>query len=460
MNDEFCPFPAPDLIPATAPGFDQTIHESFEDCYILLSIRFVDLLPEAVTTFLRRTKLLVWDVSGNGEWPEYSAGDSFLADLNIALVHEWLTPKATGGSELVVQEILKWLDADLYALIDFESTNPESYLFKRTIGTTFLQHFPWAQNGVQKYLPFLPLAIEQLDLRGYDLILSSSHLVAKGVLTGAQQLHVCYCHAPMRYAWDLTFDYLASSRMGKGLPGVLTRYLLHRLRQWDVLTANRVDYFIANSKSTARRIWRCYRRPAKVIYPPVDVQRFALQPQKQDFYLTVSRLVSYKKIALIVRAFNQLGLPLVVIGSGPELNQIRQLAHSNVQVLGWQPDTVVEEYMGQAKAFVYAAFEDFGIAPVEAQACGTPVIAYGAGGTLETVRDVRQEGENGTGILFHQQTEAALMETVMLFEQYQKILNPEVLRSHALSFRPEVFKDHYCAFLKQCYEEFQTASRL
>ncbi|MGA7933790.1 MAG: glycosyltransferase [Kovacikia sp.] len=389
---------------------------------------------------------------------DFSIEESSLAGLKVALVHEWLTPKATGGSELVVQEILQCIEANLYALIDFESTNPDSYLFKRTIGTTFLQHFPLARNGVQKYLPFLPLAIEQLDLREYDVILSSSHAVAKGVLTSSQQMHICYCHAPMRYSWDLTFDYLNSSAMGRGLAGIFTRYLLYRLRQWDVLTANRVDYFIANSRTTAQRIWRCYRRPAEVIYPPVDTERFCYQPQKQDFYLTVSRLVSYKKISLIVKAFNQLGRPLVVIGSGSELQQIRQIAKSNVQVLGWQPDAVVEQYMAQAKAFVYAAYEDFGIAPVEAQACGTPVIAYGRGGTLETVRDVRQHGEQGTGILFNQQTEEALGEAVKTFEEYQKILNPTILRSHALSFNPTVFQNRYLSFLKLCYQEFQTKS--
>jgi glycosyltransferase involved in cell wall biosynthesis len=375
--------------------------------------------------------------------------------LKYALVHEWLTPQATGGSELVVQEILQHVDADVYALIDFESSNPESYLFKRTIGTTFLQHFPFARNGVQKYLPLLPLAIEQLDLRGYDVILSSSHAVAKGILTGSNQLHVCYCHAPMRYAWDMTFDYLDSSSAGRGVQGLLTRYLLHRLRQWDVLSANRVDYFIANSKHTARRIWRCYRRPAEVIYPPVDTDRFCFQPQKQDFYITVSRLVSYKKISLIVKAFNQLGYPLVVIGEGPELKQIQQLACPNVQVLGWQPDAVVEQYMAQAKAFVYAAFEDFGIAPVEAQACGTPVIAYGLGGTLETVRDVIQSGEKGTGLLFYEQTETAIVDAVKTFERYQSALNPEIIRSHALSFSPSVFQDRYQTFLERCYREFQ-----
>ena len=375
--------------------------------------------------------------------------------LNYALVHEWLTPKATGGSELVVREILKHIDADLYALIDFESVNPNSYLYQRKIGTTFLQHFPFARSGVQKYLPFLPLAIEQLDLRHYDVILSSSHAVAKGVLTAPHQLHVCYCHTPMRYAWDLTFDYLHSSRVGRGLPGVWTRHLLHQLRQWDVISANRVDYFIANSKNTARRIWRCYRRPAEVIYPPVEVDRFPFQAQKQDFYVTVSRLVSYKKIALIVRAFNQLGRPLIVIGGGSELLQLQQVAKPNVQILGWQSDAAVEHYMSQAKAFVYAAYEDFGIAPVEAQACGTPVIAYGAGGTLETVRDLRHHHQ-GTGILFPHQTEAAIVEAVKAFEQHQKKVEPEILRAHAFSFHPKVFQQRYLTFLEHACQEFQT----
>ncbi len=376
--------------------------------------------------------------------------------LKYALVHEWLTPKATGGSELVVREILNHIDADLYALIDFESTNPESYLFKRQIGTTFLQHFPNARNGVQKYLPFLPLAIEQLDLRAYDVILSSSHTVAKGVLTGPMQLHICYCHSPMRFAWHLTFDYLRSSQMGRGPQGFLTRYLLHRMRQWDVLTANRVDYFIANSQNTARRIWRCYRRPATVIYPPVNIERFPFLTSKQDFYITVSRLVSYKQVSLIVRAFNQLKKPLVVIGTGPELPLIRKLAQPNVQVLGLQPDDVVEKYMSQAKAFVYAAYEDFGIAPVEAQACGTPVIAYGAGGALETVRDIRQHPDTGTGLFFDTQTEAALVEAVEHFEAYHGILNPECAQANAAQFAPSIFEERYLAFLENCCQEFQS----
>ena len=376
--------------------------------------------------------------------------------LKYALVHEWLTPKATGGSELVVQEILQHIDADVYALIDFESTNPQSYLFGRTIGTTFLQHLLWARNGVQKYLPLLPIAIEQLDLRGYDVILSSSHAVAKGILSTPQQLHICYCHTPMRYAWDLTFDYLNSSRMGQGVPGWLTRYLLFRLRQWDALSANRVDYFIANSIHTARRIWRCYRRRATVIYPPVNIERFPFQTQKEDFYLTVSRLVSYKRVSLIIQAFNQLGLPLVVIGTGPDLKAIRKLAQPNVQVLGFQPNSVVEQYMARAKAFVYAACEDFGIALVEAQACGTPVIAYGAGGAVETVRDIRQHPDSPTGLFFQSQSSCALVEAVETFESSKDSFNPEVARLNAASFAPKMFGDRYLAFLERCLEDYQS----
>ncbi len=377
--------------------------------------------------------------------------------MKFALVHEWLTPKATGGSELVVAEILKHIEADLYALIDFESTNPNSYLFGRSIGTTFLQHLPLASNGVQKYLPLLPLAIEQLDLRAYDIILSSSHAVAKGVLTNPQQLHICYCHTPMRYAWDLTFDYLKSSPLGRGPQGWISRYLLHQLRQWDVISANRVDYFIANSHHTARRIWRCYRRQAEVIYPPVNVERFPFQDRKEEFYLTVSRLVSYKQVDLIVQAFNQLNRPLIVIGDGPQLKVLRQIAKPNVQVLGWCPDRVVEDYMAKAKAFVYAACEDFGIALVEAIACGTPVIAYGAGGALETVRDIRKHPDSGTGLFFLEQNPTALIEAVQTFEASTAAFNPERSRRAALAFAPKLFGDRYLSFLERCVRDYQSA---
>ena len=381
-------------------------------------------------------------------------GQSIFERLQFALVHEWLTPLATGGSELVVKEILGHIDAQLYALIDLESSNPDSYLYQRSIGTTFLQRFPLARRGVQKYLPLLPLAIEQLDLRDYDVILSSSHAVAKGVLASPHQVHICYCHTPMRYAWDLTFDYLRGSSAGRGLPGLLTRYLLHTLREWDVASANRVDYFIANSHHTARRIWRCYRRKAEVIYPPVQIDRFPFQEKKEDFYLVVSRLVSYKQVGKIVGAFNRLGKNLVAIGTGPELEQIRALARPNIQVLGPQSDRVVEEYMSRAKAFVYAACEDFGMALVEAQACGTPAIAYGVGGARETVRDLREHPETGTGLLFSAQTEAAIVEAVKNFEESCHRLNPEAIRSQAARFAPTIFEKRYLAFVERCCQEF------
>lgn len=376
-------------------------------------------------------------------------------DLKYAFVHEWLTPKATGGSELVVKEILQHIDVDLYALIDFESVNPESYLYQRKIKTTFLQKFPLARNGVQKYLPFLPLAIEQLDLNHYDIILSSSHAVAKGVLTNPHQLHICYCHTPMRYAWDLTFDYLKSDRQGRGIQGIIARYILHRLRQWDVISANRVDYFIANSQHTAKRIWRCYRRPAKVIYPPVDLKQFDFQPEKEDFYLTISRLVSYKQICLIVKAFNQLKKPLVIIGAGSQLKEIRQLAEPHIQVLGWQPHHIVKQYITKAKAFVYAACEDFGIALVEAQACGTPVIAYGKGGALETVKDIRQCPKDGTGLFFDVQQPEALIKAVENFEQFQFKIDPENCRLQANKFSPTIFKQSYLKYVEDCYQKWK-----
>jgi glycosyltransferase involved in cell wall biosynthesis len=386
--------------------------------------------------------------------PVTSASDrsSLPSDLKCAVVHEWLTPKATGGSELVVKEILQTLAADVYALIDFESTNPDSYLYQRHIGTTFLQHLPGAKGNVQKYLPLMPIAIEQLDLRGYDLILSSAHAVAKGVLVSPQQLHICYCHTPMRYAWDLTFDYLETNKLGRGLPGIATRYLLHHLRQWDVLSANRVDYFIANSHFTAQRIWRCYRREAEVIYPPVHIDRFTCNADKEDFYLTVSRLVDYKRVSLIVEAFNNNGKNLVVIGKGADLAKLQQIAKPNVQILGAQPNAIVQDYLARARAFVYAACEDFGIVLVEAQACGTPVIAYGVGGAAETVLDIRAHPEVGTGILFPEQTATAITDAVSTFESYERRFKTEHIRAQAEKFSNSVFQAGYLNFIDRCYQ--------
>jgi len=379
---------------------------------------------------------------------------------NCALVHEWLTPEATGGSELVVRQILQSIDADLYALIDFESSNPDSYLYGRAIGHTFLQHFPKARSGVQKYLPLLPLAIEQLDLGQYDVVLSSSHAVAKGIITYPHQIHFCYCHTPMRYAWDLTFEYLQASRLGRGVAGWLTRALLHYLRQWDAISANRVDYFIANSRHTARRIWRCYRREAEVIYPPVNIDRFPFATQKDDFYVTVCRLVSYKRVETIVRAFNQLGKPIFIIGGGPQLAELRAIAQPNVQLLGSQPDAVVNDLVSRARAFVYAACEDFGIAPVEAQACGTPAIAYRRGGTGETVIDLRDRPDRPTGILFDRQTVPDLVAAVEYFEQHRDRFDPHCARAQSERFTPKIFDEQYLTFIRHCLENRDRAEKL
>ena len=258
----------------------------------------------------------------------------------------------------------------------------------------------------------------------------------------------------MRYAWDLTFDYLRNSLIGKGIPGIFTRYLLHHLRQWDVISANRVDFFIANSNHTANRIWRCYRRTATVIYPPVNIDRFTFTANKDNFYVTVSRLVSYKKINLIVQAFNKLGYPLIIIGDGPEISKIRLIAQPNIQILGAQKDSVVEKYVAKAKAFIYAACEDFGIALVEAQACGTPVIAYGNGGALETVIDIQQDLQHGTGILFKDQTVQSLVDAVETFQDFQHKVDPESCRRQAEKFSPKIFETSYLAFLEKCYKDF------
>ncbi len=383
-----------------------------------------------------------------------------MSDLSYALVHEWLTPRATGGSELVVREILNCVDADVYALVDFESTNPDSYLYGRKIGTTFLQHLPGANGKVQNYLPLMPIAIEQLDLRHYDVILSSAHAVAKGIITTPQQMHLCYCHAPMRYAWDLTFDYLHQNRVGRGLPGILTRYLLHQLRQWDVISANRVDYFIANSHFTAQRIWRCYRRQAEVIYPPVNIDRFTCNANKEDFYLTVCRLVGYKQVAPIVEAFNHNGKNLVVIGTGTELAKLQQIAKPNVKILGYQSNAVVQDYLSRARAFVYAACEDFGIVLVEAQACGTPIIAYGVGGAAETVLDIRTHPDTGTGILFPAQTPAAILAAVATFETYHHTFQAEQIRAHAESFSASVFRSQYLSLLDRYYDKWKSTTHI
>jgi glycosyltransferase involved in cell wall biosynthesis len=307
----------------------------------------------------------------------------------------------------------------------------------------------------------MPLAIEQLDLSSYDLILSSHHAVAKGVITGPNQLHISYVHSPMRYAWDLQHQYLRESRLDRGLKGWITRYLLHRLRLWDQASANRVDHFVSNSEFIKKRIWRCYRREATVIHPPVEFARFEAQRSREDFYLAASRLVPYKRMDLIVAAFSQTPhRKLIVIGDGPEMGKIRKLAGPNITLLGYQDDEILKAHLEKAKAFVFAAEEDFGILPVEAQAAGAPIIAYGKGGALETVIPLKNpRNKPPTGLFFKEQTVESLLEALDQFEAAAKEFNPSEIRLHAEKFGTERFLKAYSDFVKSKVEEFWPDSR-
>jgi glycosyltransferase involved in cell wall biosynthesis len=303
----------------------------------------------------------------------------------IAVVHDFLYCYA--GAEKVLEQILHlYPKADLFSLFDFLPDSQRAFLQGRTVKTSFLQKMPGAQRHHRAYLPLMPLAIEQLDVDNYDLVISSSYTVAKGVLTRPDQLHICYCHSPPRFAWDLQNQYLREAGLQRGLKSILARLLLHYIRGWDVRSSNNVDVYVTNSDLVAQRVRKIYRRESICVYPPVDLDSFTVQPLKEDFYLTASRLVPYKKVNLIVEAFSRSPKrKLVVIGDGPEFAKLVSLAGPNVTLLGYQSFHVLRDHMQRARGFVFAAEEDFGIAPLEAQACGTPVIALRRGGLLETL---------------------------------------------------------------------------
>lgn len=371
----------------------------------------------------------------------------------VAVVHEWLVNHA--GSEKVIEQILKiYPQADLFSVVDFLQPHERGFLDGRQARTTFIQRLPGAQKRFRHYLPLMPLAVEQHDLSGYDIVISSSHAVAKGVLTGPDQLHVCYIHSPIRYAWDMQHQYLRESNMTHGLKGTVARLLLHYMRLWDARTPFGVDRFIANSAFIARRVRKVYRREAGVIHPPVDVARFALRTDKEDFYLAASRLVPYKRMPMIVEAFARMpDKRLVLIGDGPDMDKVRAAATPNVTVLGFQSDEVLVDHMQRARAFVFAAEEDFGITPVEAQACGTPVIAYGRGGSLETVRG-RGDPRRRTGLFFDAQTVEAIVDAVESFEALPEPIRPEVCRAHAERFAPEQFRARFARAVEAAWAEF------
>lgn len=373
----------------------------------------------------------------------------------IAIIHDWLTTYA--GAERVLEQLLGlYPDADLFSVCDFVPEAERGFLRGRRPTTTFIQKIPGARKRYRTFLPLMPLAIEQLDLSAYDVVISSSHAVAKGVLTGPDQLHVSYVHSPIRYAWDLQHQYLRESGLNRGVKGWMAKWLLHKIRLWDLRTANGVDRFVANSRFIARRILKVYRREAEVIYPPVDVSSFTLREDKEDFYLTASRMVPYKKIDLIVEAFAAMpDKRLVVIGDGPDMEKIRAKAGANVQLLGYQPFEVLRDHMQRARAFVFAAEEDFGITPVEAQACGTPVIAFGKGGALETVRGLDQP-EPPTGVFFNEQAIASVVTAIERFEANREAFAASACRDNAMRFSPEVFRERFGALVATEYEKFMS----
>ena len=372
--------------------------------------------------------------------------------MKIAIVHEWFVTYV--GSEKVVEQIItQYPDADIFTLIDFLPARDRNFLLGRNIKTSFIQHLPFARTHYRQYLPIMPLTIEQFDLSEYDLIISSNHAVAKGVLTGPHQLHISYVHSPMRYAWDMQHQYLRESRLDKGMMTWPTRWLLHQLRLWDYRTANGVDHFIANSKFIANRIWKVYRREAKVIYPPVRVTEYNFQERKDTYYLAASRMVPYKKMDLIVESFNHMPEKhLIVIGEGPDIDKVKKIAKSNIEILGYQPNDVLKNYMQNAKAFVFTALEDFGIMPLEAQACGTPVIAYGRGGALETIHGL--DHTEPTGVLFNEQSIEAITQAIKVFEENQAHITPRNCRLNAERFSTERFCSEFTRFVENSWQQF------
>ena len=385
------------------------------------------------------------------------------APRRVAVVHDWLVNYA--GSERVLEQLLHLLpDADLHAVVDFVPAQDRGFLGGRRARTTFVQRLPFARTRYRGYLPLMPLAIEQFDLSGYDLVVSSSHAVAKGVLTDPDALHVCYCYSPLRYAWDLQHAYLRESGLGSGARGLLARVLLHRLRAWDVASSARVDRFVADSRFVARRIAKAYRRDADVVYPPVDVAGFApavadgTRPEAPDgggpYYVTASRFVPYKRIPMIAEAFRALpDRRLVIIGDGPQRREVARAAGPNVTLLGHEPVDRLRAWLRGAEAYLFAAVEDFGIAPLEAQACGTPVIAYAGGALRETVPDLT--APEPCGVLYDEQTPAGLAEGVRRFEANADRITGTACRRNAEGYSVEVFRSRMAALLAGAYAAHQ-----
>ena len=369
----------------------------------------------------------------------------------IAIVHEWFA--TSGGSEKVVEQLLQiFPDADIFALIDFLPEKDRGLLRGKTVNTSFLQGAPFINGkNYRNFLPLMPLAVEQFNLQGYDVIISNCHAVSKGIISSPEQLHIGYIHTPMRYAWDMQNAYLENGGFS-GVKGFIARLLLHYVRSWDAIAASRPDIVVANSKFIARRIQKIYRRNSQVIYPPVDTDYFTPDGLREDYYFTASRFVSYKRIDLIAEAFQKMpDKKLVIIGDGPERANFQRYLGGNITWLGFQPSAVVRDHLRHCQAFVFAAKEDFGIMPLEAQACGAPVIAFGEGGAGETI--IGKQGEHQTGVHFQPQTAEAIMLAVEEFEKLD--IQSQDCRNNAERFSNQRFRDEFQTLVNSSLEKFR-----
>lgn len=376
------------------------------------------------------------------------------SELKIAIIHDWLV--TSSGAERVLEQILSCFpEAHLYVVIDFLPKRDRQFMQDKIVKTSFIQQLPFANKMYWYYSPLMPLAIEQFDLSEYDIIISSSYAVAKGIIAGPDQLHISYIHSPIRFAWDLKHYYLKAFNYERGIKSLSARLLFHYLKLWDSGSVNSIDSIITNSHFTSRRILKAYRRKSTIIYPPVNTDLFTFHKEKEDFYLIASFMNPFKRIDLVVDAFTKMpNRKLVVIGDGPEFEKIQTKATSNISFLGYVPVEQLRDYMQRAKAFIFAAPEDFGIIMVEAQACGTPVIAYGKGGAVEIVRDL--DRQYPTGVLFSQQTVNSLVQAIEKFELGQDCIAFEDCRQNALRFAPEYFREELKMFVKQKWSEFQS----
>jgi glycosyltransferase involved in cell wall biosynthesis len=367
----------------------------------------------------------------------------------VALVQDWLTGMR-GGEKVLEVLCEQYPTATLFTLLHNEGAMSD-IIERMEIRTSFIQNLPFKEERYRNYLPLFPPAIDSLDFSEYDLIISSSHCVAKGAKPREGALHICYCHTPMRYAWEMYDEYF-----GRGRAGLSTRiamsFFRKRLQEWDVRSSDRVHYFVANSENVARRIQSYYGRDSEVIHAPVDCSLFTASDREEGYYLIVSALVPYKRVDLAIEAVQRLGERLVIVGTGPESEKLKRSARPTTEFLGWQEGAQLAKLYAGCKALIFPGVEDFGIVPLEAMASGKPVIAFGKGGALETVID-RPEG--GTGIFFYDQTVDALIGTLRKLGQYR--FDPKFIRKHAEKFDRSVFQEKIKRFINDRVEEHFSA---